>query len=299
MVARANGLVAYLMTPLSRDGVHLKLELFEPYIDKLIESCRLGAVACLANDFAYLTDDERRAVATEVIRCVRGRLPVHVCTTAISTFHAIEFSKHAEASGAERVIVNPFSYMPVNDRQVLAHYESIARALRIPIHIYNNPTATKTNMSVGLLRQIVDATGAKSIKEAGSNVEKFQELRAEFGDEVVLHVGFHYMALGGFALGATAWDAGLVPGIARPCERLYTSAVIDKDLESAQRRFSTLVPLFQFFREKGALPSLKALAAMDGLELGGIRAPVEALGPGDVKELQVRFERAIRGEDAT
>jgi 4-hydroxy-tetrahydrodipicolinate synthase len=100
------------------------------------------------------------------------------------------------------------------------------------------------------------------------------------------------MALGGFALGATAWDVGLVPSIAIQCERLYRTAVVDKDFEEAQRLFSTLVPLFQFFRERGALPSLKALAAMEGLDLGGIRAPVEPLAPQEIAELQRRLERA-------
>jgi 4-hydroxy-tetrahydrodipicolinate synthase len=281
-----NGLIAYLVTPLSGDGHDVRPELFEPYVDRLIECCNLAGMACLANDFPYFSDQERRSIAAEVIRTVRDRVPVYVCTSAISTLQAIELSKHAEDQGASKVIINPQSYLPLDDEQILKHYERIAHALRIPVHIYNNPTATRTNMSVGLLRRIVDATGSRSIKEAGSSVEKFQELRAEFGDEVVLHVGFHYMALGGFALGAKAWDAGLVPSIAVPCERLFRTAVIDKDLETAQSLFSALLPLFHFFREKGALPSLKVLAAIDGLELGGTRAPIEILGSEEVDELQ-------------
>lgn len=286
-----NGLVAYLVTPLSSDGCDLKLELFEPYIDRVLECCKPGGIACLANDFAYFSDEERLGIANEVIRCVRGRVPVHVCTSAISTLQAIEFSKRAEDRGAAKVIVNPQSYLPLDDGQILKHYERIAHALRIPIHVYNNPIATGTNMSVALLRRIVDATGARSIKEAGSSVEKFQDLRVEFGDEVALHVGFHYMALGGFALGATAWDVGLVPGIADPCERLFRVAVEEKNLKVAQNLFAALLPLFKFFREKGALVSLKALAAKEGLELGGTRAPIETLGSEETRELHRRLDR--------
>lgn len=291
----ADGLVAYLVTPLSGDGSHLRLELFEPLVDLLFECCDFGAIACLANDFAYFSEQERRDIAAAVIRSVRGRVPVHVCTSAISTLQAIEFSKHAEDQGAAKVVVNPQSYLPLDDGQILAHYEKIARATHIPVHIYNNPVATKTNMSVGLLRRIVDATGARSIKEAGSSVEKFQELRAEFGDEVALHVGFHYMALGGFALGATSWDAGLVPSIARHCERLFRTAVVERNMETAQELFAAVLPLFQFFREKGALPCLKALAAMDALDLGGTRGPIEMLSKKDSDELALRLERATAG----
>ena len=149
-------------------------------------------------------------------------------------------------------------------------------------------------MSVGLLRRIVDATGARSIKEAGSRVEKFQQLRQEFGDEVVLHVGFHYMALGGFALGASAWDVGLVPSIAAPCDRLYRTAVVDGNLAEAKKLFFALLPLFQFFQEKGALRSLKALGEIDGLELGGTRAPIEMLRSEEIEDLRRRLEQATQ-----
>lgn len=290
----SRGLIAYLVTPLSSDGHDVRTELFEPYVDSLLQSCDLAGIACLANDFPYFNDQERRSIAAAVIRSVRGRVPVHVCTSAIGTHEAIELSKHAEDLGAAKVIINPHTYLPLDDEQILKHYERVATALRIPVHVYNNPTVTKTDMSVGLLRRIIDATRAQSIKEAGSRVEKFQQLRSEFGDKVVLHIGFHYMALGGFALGATAWDAGLVPSIAGPCDRLYRSAVVEGNLAEAQKLFFALLPLFHFFREKGALPSLKALAALDGLELGGTRAPIDMLCGEEIQELRRRLQQATR-----
>jgi len=286
------GLVAYLVTPLAGDGGALRLEQFVPYVDALLERCSPAGFACLANDFAYFNEEERRRIAAAALKAVGGRAPVDVCTSAISTVQAIELGKHAEGEGAARVIVNPQTYLALGDDQIVRHYEKIARALRIPVHIYNNPVSTRTDMPVALLRRIVDATGARSIKEAGSRVEKFQDLRAEFGDTVTLHVGFHYMSFGGFALGATAWDAGLAPAIAAACESLFRAAVIERDAAAAEKRFATLLPLFQFFREKGALPSLKALAAIDGLDLGGTRSPVEMPGAHDLTELRRRLALA-------
>lgn len=296
---RAQGFIAYLVTPLTADGRRLKLSLIEPYVERLFERCKPGGFACLANDFAYLSDDERRSVAAEVIRCVNGRVPVDVCTSALSTQQAVELAKHAEGVGAAKAIVNPQNYLPLGEAEILRHYETIARALRIPLHVYNNPVATGKDMSVGLLRRIVDATGSRSIKEAGTSAQRFLELHREFGDRIALHVGFHYLALGGFTFGATAWDVGLVPRLAPLCERLYRTAVKKKNLEAATRQFSALRPLFTFFRRKGALRSLKALAAMEGLDLGGMRAPVQPLARRDLSELRVRFERATRREEVS
>jgi 4-hydroxy-tetrahydrodipicolinate synthase len=289
-----NGLIAYLVAPLSGDGHEVRPDLFEPYIYRLLDSCELTGIACLANDFAYFSDNERRSIATAVVRSVQGRLPVDVCISAIATRQTIELGKHAQDVGAARVIVSPQHYLPLSDDEILNHYESVANALRIPIHVYNNPIATKIDMSVGLLKRIVDVTGARSIKEAGSRVEKFQQLHAQFGDKVALHVGFHYMALGGFSLGATAWDAGLMPSIAGHCYRLYRSAVMEKDLASARNIFFALLPVFEFFRERGALPSLKAIGARDGLELGGTRAPIQALRDHEIEELHRRIDHATQ-----
>src|SRR5687767_6956037 len=157
-MARARGLIGYLVTPMTPDGRRVKLSLFEPYVEGLMDSSQIGGIACLANDFAYLSGAERRGVAAEVIRCVRGRVPVHVCTSALSTQRVIELSKHAEDVGAEKVIVNPQSYLPLGESEILKHYEAIARAVRIPLHIYNNPVSTGIDMSVGLMRRIVDGT---------------------------------------------------------------------------------------------------------------------------------------------
>ena len=294
-----SGFIAYLVTPLSRDGSQVRADLFEPYLDGLLAECRLTAVACLANDFAYLTAEERRRAASDAVRKARGRVPVYVCTSAISTAEAIELSKHAADQGAAKVIVNPQNYSRLSEDQILRHYVAIARAIAIPIHIYNNPVTTNINMSVSLLRRIVDETGAHSIKEAGSPVEKFQDLQAEFGSKVALHVGFHYMALGGFALGANAWDVGLVRPIAAACYRLFRAAVVDRDLPVAQELFAKLLPLFVFFQERGPLPSLKALAAFDGLDLGGTRAPIEGIDEKSSDDLRNRLRYVLELEGAT
>src|SRR2546426_5308305 len=126
----SGGLIAYLVTPLSSDGHDLRTDLFEPYIDRLLDCCDLAGIACLANDFPYFNDEERRSVAAAVIRSVRRRVPVHVCTSAIATNQAIELSKHAEDLGAATVIINPQSYLPLGDEQIVKHYEMIANALR-------------------------------------------------------------------------------------------------------------------------------------------------------------------------
>jgi 4-hydroxy-tetrahydrodipicolinate synthase len=290
--ARSGGLIAYLVTPLSADGRKLRTELFKEYIERLLEWPEIDGIACLANDFAYFSDTERQQIARAVTNVVRGLVPLFVCTSAISTEQTIAFSKHAQDCGAASVVINPQNYLPLTDDDVLRHFEAVAKAISVPIHVYNNPSTTNRDMSVALLRRIVNATGSSSIKEAGG-LTKIQQLRLEFGDSVSIHVGFHFMALGGFALGATGWDAGLVPSLAPACGRLYALAVSEKRLQESQELFFSLLPLFEFFRRKGVIRSLKLLASMDGLDLGGTRDPIGPLETDDTMQLRAIAERAL------
>jgi 4-hydroxy-tetrahydrodipicolinate synthase len=289
---KSGGLIAYLVTPLSADGRRLRTELFTDYIELLLERRQIDGVACLANDFAYFSDAERQQIARSVGNVVRGRVPLLVCTSAISTEQTIAFSKHAEDCGAARVVINPQGYLPLTDDDILRHFEAIARAINVPIHVYNNPSTTNRDMSVALLRRIVNATGSSSIKEAG-DLTKIQQLHLEFGDRVSIHVGFHFMALAGFAVGAVGWDAGLVPRLEPACARLFVLAVREKKLRESQELFFSLLPLFEFFRKKGVIASLKLLGSIGGLDLGGIRDPIAPLGTEDTIQLRAIAERAL------
>ena len=162
------GLIGYLVTPLTEDGRRLSLGVFEEYIERLLAAADLAGIACLANDFCYLSDAEREQVAEAVCKMVKGRVPVAVCTSGIYTDQAARLSKHAEQCGASSVIVNPQSYLPLSDDDILRHFEQVGKAIRLPVHVYNNPVSTHRDMSLPLIDQILNVTNASSIKEAGS-----------------------------------------------------------------------------------------------------------------------------------
>jgi 4-hydroxy-tetrahydrodipicolinate synthase len=196
----------------------------------------------------------------------------------------------------QKAIVNPQSYLPLGEAEILKHYEAIARAVRIPLHVYNNPVSTGIGMSVALLRRIVDATGARSIKEAGSSVHRFLELYREFGDEVALHVGFHFLALGGFKFGARGWDVGLVPGIAPLCERLFRTAVLKAGLAFVASAVSRARAAIQFLPPPGCIAFAQGAGRDRGARSRRHARADSAAWRCDLKELRSHLQRAAQTE---
>lgn len=118
-----------------------------------------------------MTNDERIAIfklAREVANEYEGKfLIAHVgCADTAST---VALSKAAEEIGVEAIgAVPPFYYTYTEDR-VVDYYKSIVEAVSVPVFAYNNPTTTKTTMTLKMIQKM-QAVGVKGVKDSSMNV---------------------------------------------------------------------------------------------------------------------------------
>jgi hypothetical protein len=89
-----------------------------------------------------LTNEEHDQVIELTVKFARGRVPVMAGTGSNSTAEAIERTKHAEHAGAAAALqVCPYYNRPTQDG-ILAHFEAVAKATKLPLFIYNIPSRT-------------------------------------------------------------------------------------------------------------------------------------------------------------
>jgi 4-hydroxy-tetrahydrodipicolinate synthase len=100
-----------------------------------------------------LSETERRRVAEVFVNCAAGRLPVVVGTSHGGTAVAIELSQAAEAAGAAAVMVAPPAGLR-GEAAILGHYRAVARAIRIPVVVQDEPLTTGVLMPPELLVRI-------------------------------------------------------------------------------------------------------------------------------------------------
>jgi 4-hydroxy-tetrahydrodipicolinate synthase len=94
-----------------------------------------------------ISSEERTKIIETSVKTVNGAIPVIVGTGTIECKKVIEMSKQAEILGADGVLVITPYYVKPPQRALVAHFNSIADAIKIPVILYNCQGRTGVNMS--------------------------------------------------------------------------------------------------------------------------------------------------------
>jgi 4-hydroxy-tetrahydrodipicolinate synthase len=138
---RLRGVFSFTATPLRDDGATIDLDRLRSHLDWQIEHGVHGiAVLGSTGSNGSFSEKEREELIRATVKHVNGRVPVMAGTGSITTDEAVRMSRFAEDVGADAAIVVPITYWPLTDNEVYEHYSRIAKAIKIPVIIYNNPS---------------------------------------------------------------------------------------------------------------------------------------------------------------
>ncbi len=120
-----------------------------------------------ASEAIALTDDERMRVADITIDQVRGRVPVVIGVSGVSTASSVRYAAHAKAAGADSVMTMPPYVRHAPPDEIVDFYAAVATAARgLPIWIQDYVGPVGTPMSIALLcRLLNEIEGVDYVKE--------------------------------------------------------------------------------------------------------------------------------------
>src|SRR5271170_451310 len=124
-----------------------------------------------------LSHEEHRDVVEIAVATARGTsLKVFAGTGSNSTSEALELTQHAKKVGAAAALmVNPYYNKPTQEGLFL-HFKTIARAVDIPIVLYNIPGRTSITMSVPtMVRLVKECPTIAAVKDAAGNLDLTSE----------------------------------------------------------------------------------------------------------------------------
>jgi 4-hydroxy-tetrahydrodipicolinate synthase len=108
----------------------------------------------------------------------RGRVPVLVGTGAEDTREVVRTSKEAEAQGADGVMIIPPFYSVPTLAELVHHYDTVAKAIGIPIMVYNNPATANVDMTPAMLAEISRIPNCRYVKESTLEVTRVRDIVA-------------------------------------------------------------------------------------------------------------------------
>lgn len=238
-----------------------------------------------------LEPDEKRAVLAKAVEVSAGRVPVISGVSEMTTARAVRFAQDAEALGADGLMVLPaMVYVPTLD-ELVAHFTAVAKSTRLPIMIYNNPTAYRVSVGIDALKRLADLPNIVAVKESAPDTRRFTDLVNAFGDRFILMAGLDDVALEGLILGAEGWISGLTSAFPQESVALY-DAFVAGDLARALEIYRWFMPLMHLDAEHDLVQSIKLSEQIMGRGSERVRPPRLALAGDRRAEVEAMVRRA-------
>jgi 4-hydroxy-tetrahydrodipicolinate synthase len=279
MTTQLGGILSALATPFTPQG-----DIDEARLRRLVDRNIAGGVAGVVaggstGEFAAMTGAERRLLVETVVDQTARRVPVVAQTGAMSTVEAIELSRHAQAAGADAVmLVTPY-YEALTVAETMDYLRTVAGSVQVPVMLYNLPVATGVNLTPDLVRQLAtEVDTILHIKDTTGDLSQAARLVHHHGDVISTFVGWDSLCLAAFVEGAAGAVAGTANVIPEELVAVYR-AVRAGDLAAARAAWNRIYPLIDAMLAAPFIPAVKAALDEFGFPVGVPRAPVQELDP--------------------
>ena len=177
------GLIVPPLTPFTAD-LKLDEKALQAGVNYVVEDCNAAMVIAAgveAQEYHYLTMDERKNLIARTLEYVDGRCPVAVGISHPSFKIAIELAHYAEKIGAEAVQLlaplRPFGGEPTQG-ELIAYFEAVSRESHLPMVLYLNP-GPGANVSIPATIELSQLERVKYVKESSRDLSRVSRLISE------------------------------------------------------------------------------------------------------------------------
>lgn len=277
------GSIVALATPMKDGGVDVAClrELVEFHIAQGTH----GLVAAgTTGESGTLSTSEKLLVIKTVIDAAKERIPVIAGTAMNATKACIDLTREAMEYGAHAALIMTPAYIKPTQEGLYLHYSQIAKAVPIPIILYNVPGRTACDMLPETVARLAHISNIIGIKEATGQMTRLQQILRLCEERIDVYSGDDLTAAQWMMAGAkgvisvTANAAALL--MAKLCD-----LALDGD-SACMKINERLMPLHELlFVEANPIPVKWALLKM-GLIGREIRLPLTVLSETHHKALE-------------
>lgn len=261
-----------LVTPFTKDN-RVNCDAIRTLCDFHLENGTDALIVCGTTGEASTMTAEEQALAVETVaEAVRSCVPVIAGVGGNDTAKVIAACGLAERSGANAVLaVTPY-YNKTTQKGLVAHFQAVADASRLPVILYNVPSRTGLNLlpeTVALLSEHENIIGNK---EASGDIDQIARIIQLCGERMPIYSGNDNTTLPVLALGGV----GVISVLANLCpkEMHQICAAFWENPDNARELFLSLLPAMNaIFLEVNPIP-VKAAMALMGFDVGDVRLPL-------------------------
>ena len=270
------GSIVALVTPMHPDGA-IDWQALARLIELHIESGTAGlGVVGTTGESPTLTVPEHCEVIRFAVEQAGGRIPVVAGTGGNSTHEAIELTVSAAEAGADYSLsVTPYYNRPTQ-HGLFEHFQAVARAVNLPIILYNVPGRTGCDLLNETVVQLSQIDNIVAIKDATGDVQRGSRLIEAVPDGFAVFSGDDATALELMRHGAKG-NVSVTANIAASDMAAMCNLALTGEWEAAAEIDAKLATLNDLlFSEANPIP-VKWAMAHRGMIDSGIRLPLTPL----------------------
>lgn len=276
------GMCVPLCTPFDDTGEHLDEGALRNHIDSMIDAGVHILLSCGGTgEFAYLRQEECRRIIEITAKHIDGRARFIAQTSAINTTDAIERSKHAQDHGADALMILPPYFEGPDTAGVMWHYERIARAVNVPVMVYNIPQASNIDITPDLFRRLLEFDHIEYIKDSTGDLVRIQQLLQTGGK---VFNGGDPIALWALMAGCPGAVWGAINCMPAEAVALYDHVQAGRHAEALEL-WSRMLPANLLFWSSVYNATVKAATNLSGRAVGPCRKPVQPLDDAQMRAL--------------
>ncbi len=237
-----------------------------------------------------LSHEENARVIDMAVEQTGKRVPVIAGTGSNNTEEAISLTSHAKKAGADAVLmISPYYNKPTQEG-IYQHFEKVAKAVDIPIILYNIPGRTASNIEPATIERLSRIDNIIGVKEASGSMKQVTDIISLCGDDFTVLSGEDYLTFPLLCVGGK----GVISVVSNVAPREMTdlcNLFFEGKFQEARRLYYKLLPLLHgLFIETNPAPVKAALAMMKKIESEEVRLPLVTMSASNKERLRKTLE---------
>lgn len=268
------GIIPPIITPMNEDESINEPEL-RNQVNRLIQAGVHGLFPFGTNGESYiLNEKEKERVLAVVVEENAGRVPVYAGSGCVGTKDTIRMSQMAQSLGADVLSVITPWFAKASDEELYQHYRAVAKAVTIPVVLYNIPARTGNSLSPALVERLSAVENIVGVKDSSGNFDNMLQYleRTRKREDFVVLSGNDSLIYWNLLAGGSGGIAGCANVYPETMTAIY-ERFIKGDLEGARKAQDSIRSFRNCFQYGNPNTIVKTAVAMLGYPVGKCRAP--------------------------
>lgn len=233
----------------------------------------------------YQSVEDRKIVLENVMKAAEGKLTIIAHVACNNTRDSIELARHAQSQGVNAIAAIPPIYFRLPEHAIAKYWNDISLAAPdTDFIIYNIPQLAGVALTMGLFEEMRKNPKVIGVKNSSMPVQDIQMFKQAAGEDYIVFNGPDEQFISGLAIGAEGGIGGTYGAMPELFLKLEEFVKSNEMAEARKLQYTVNEIIYKLCSARGNMYGVikEVLKINEGLELGGVRAPLPSLVESDM-----------------